>query len=550
MKSKFLKLFVVFLYVSIAGLLSWFSNYRSVKGIDDANIYFVYMRNLANGNGFVFNIGGERVEGFTSLLWTLIGGVVFKFFSQPEPVLIIISVLLVSYSLWRILLFLDYSNKEDIRFSASSILLLGLLLVVPGYFDWTVTSIMETGLWSCLLILISLNILTSDYPNGETKNTEFNLLLILLLICRPESILWCLFFIFMKFIKPLVEKKSSILKSAKVMAPSLIIYIVGLSILTGWRLAYFGYPVPNTFYAKVSSDRVENIFDGIVYLFEALSNNVMLTFALVFSPLIVYEIYIHQKKIPFSILFGFGILLVTLFIPLFTGGDHFAYSRFIQPTMPLVLLYVLMIFKYFKVKLRNPVIISFILFASFLPERTIYANLQSQNSALNHEYKIAVLGRKNSEALNTFFANTAALPSQGVATAGGQAYSYKGSTIDLLGLNNVEMAHRSSLESQGVKNHSSFNKEVFFEQKPNLFWYAGNIVDKRNVPHFNTLVINDFYRQVFNNIHEDQLFKKDYSAVLISNRNLDYSLAIFASNNYLKELEKTAFYEYKTIQIR
>ena len=45
----------------------------SLHGTDDANIYLVYMRNLANGHGFVYNIGGERVEGCSSFLWTLIG---------------------------------------------------------------------------------------------------------------------------------------------------------------------------------------------------------------------------------------------------------------------------------------------------------------------------------------------------------------------------------------------------------------------------------------------------------------------------------------------
>jgi len=37
----------------------------SFIGIDDANIYFIYMRSIANGNGFVY---GENVEGFTSFM--------------------------------------------------------------------------------------------------------------------------------------------------------------------------------------------------------------------------------------------------------------------------------------------------------------------------------------------------------------------------------------------------------------------------------------------------------------------------------------------------
>ena len=37
---------------------------------DDAFISFRYARNLAAGNGLVFNVG-ERVEGITNFLWTI-----------------------------------------------------------------------------------------------------------------------------------------------------------------------------------------------------------------------------------------------------------------------------------------------------------------------------------------------------------------------------------------------------------------------------------------------------------------------------------------------
>ena len=38
-------------------------------GVDDANIYFVYMKHVANGYGLVYTISGENIEGFTSLLY-------------------------------------------------------------------------------------------------------------------------------------------------------------------------------------------------------------------------------------------------------------------------------------------------------------------------------------------------------------------------------------------------------------------------------------------------------------------------------------------------
>jgi hypothetical protein len=43
-----------------------------IENVDDAQITLTYAQNIASGEGFVFSRGGERVEGSTSLLWTLI----------------------------------------------------------------------------------------------------------------------------------------------------------------------------------------------------------------------------------------------------------------------------------------------------------------------------------------------------------------------------------------------------------------------------------------------------------------------------------------------
>src|SRR5205814_1773519 len=47
--------------------MAWLAVYQ----VDDAFIVYRYAANLAHGHGFVFN-PGERVEGVTCFLWTLI----------------------------------------------------------------------------------------------------------------------------------------------------------------------------------------------------------------------------------------------------------------------------------------------------------------------------------------------------------------------------------------------------------------------------------------------------------------------------------------------
>ena len=55
--------------IAIVGLAYLFR----VGLIDDTYIFLRYARNLADGNGPVFNVG-ERVEGFSSPLWTILLG--------------------------------------------------------------------------------------------------------------------------------------------------------------------------------------------------------------------------------------------------------------------------------------------------------------------------------------------------------------------------------------------------------------------------------------------------------------------------------------------
>ena len=80
-----------------AGSLSWVG--------DDAFISFRYARNLAEGNGLVFNVG-ERVEGYTNFLWTLLMAAAIRLGLDPTQVSVGLSIgcfLLVIGLTWRFL---------------------------------------------------------------------------------------------------------------------------------------------------------------------------------------------------------------------------------------------------------------------------------------------------------------------------------------------------------------------------------------------------------------------------------------------------------------
>ena len=125
------------LALTTAAALIYYLMYRlPLLGIDDANIYFTYMKNFADGLGFVYNQGGERVEGFTSILYTLIGSAIFLFTNNIETVLYIINILAVSYLIFKVSVFIYNLNDRKYNISAITLLLTLLLFVMPGYFFW------------------------------------------------------------------------------------------------------------------------------------------------------------------------------------------------------------------------------------------------------------------------------------------------------------------------------------------------------------------------------------------------------------------------------
>lgn len=187
-EDKKYNLFIVYLFsltLSSASALLYYFMYRMpLLGIDDTNIYFTYMKNFSDGLGFVYNPGGERVEGFTSLLYTLIGSLIILFTENIEIVLFIINILAVCYLIFNVSVFIYDLNNSKYNLYGSILILTLLLLVMPGYFFWTTLSPMESGIWSMLLCLTILAIFDE---NTLLNHLKFILLLALLIVTRPEA---------------------------------------------------------------------------------------------------------------------------------------------------------------------------------------------------------------------------------------------------------------------------------------------------------------------------------------------------------------------------
>lgn len=552
MRNKnILKLFLVILFVAAGTYIYWLLYRKPMFGIDDANIFFIYMRNLVEGYGFVYNPGGERVEGFTSLLWTLIGSIFFLFTSHPEILIMALSILIVSFTLWQIIVFADKLFEDNRLLSPFALFILGAVVVLPGYFDWTILSLMETGAWSFILVFAVVTLCRFELEDENRKRNNYFLsaLLIILVMCRPESYLWGIAFLTIRYfqLRRIKRQGASSLSPINILMP-FACFIATAAAITLWRLSYFGYPFPNTYYAKVSSNHVANLLDGIRYDYYFFRNNYFLL--LVFVLAAIYVIDSVRKtgsdKLTYCIRIIFVSILVALAVPVYTGGDHFGQVRFMQPVAPLFYLaFLVMVMNFLnshkiKIKMYSAVTVSWLVLF-FSPAYNL-VDYTLRSGVINIEFVIANQGRAIGNEMSVFFSGLDSLPSVGLMTAGARAYAYSGPSIDLLGLNNVAIAH-ASREKGGFKNHASFDKKIFYKLAPDIFIPMGFVTDtSRNVvTEFMPDKHHPWYISVYKKIFDDEEFQKKYSLVFISKKNQNNYFLTYANNNFLSRLDTSHF---------
>ncbi|MBN8667736.1 MAG: hypothetical protein J0M30_09565 [Chitinophagales bacterium] len=534
----------IFLTLVFATMLRWWLGLTNpLTGIDDANIYFVYVRNLVEGHGFVYIPGGERVEGFTSILWVLILSVLYliKFIPFEWSVFV-----LCFFITCRTLTVLHKYIKDE---TGESYLAWGavlFLLLTPGFLDWNVFALMDTCLWIYAVVHGTILLIKEKRSTRELR--YLTLICLLLPFIRPEGLLFT-FALGGLLILSFWWKGKGATNAGKIppvhFFMPLIFGLIGFLTITIFRIVYFGYPVPNTFYAKVSMSLMGNIRQAFFYFYDSLRHTTFIPYLL--FPLSL--IYFFIKKGFWGALRDFKGITLILFIffftvyPFLSGGDHFKYSRFFQTAYPLILLF--FVHTTGMAWVRLPKITSAVLAVLLLMllngNSTDEASFQSDGlkntltgyikkwkpdifnrSQLQGEFDIAMNGRNIGNTLNDVFSPADSFPSLGVTAAGGVAYTYKGTIIDVLGLNNLEMAHAEKIKT-GVKNHGSFSPRIFYKQKPALFLTWPDPLTREmnqneaSARAFDGLMRDStgFINRICRNIFADSLFNQKYSFGMI-----------------------------------
>lgn len=440
-------------------------------GIDDAAITRNYAENIANGHGFVYYVGGERVEGATSLLWTLM--VAAAYLVTPEPELLITGLcgVFAALSVFAVLSLQALLAREFAlpQRPAVGAALVGLA-AMPGFFFWSVFTMMELALWSAAILLLVWRLAR--------------------LVERPKP--WSFGVVVLGFALPLIRPEGAAVALGLMALAALLMWrlprgliaavlatVVSTVALLVFRLSYFGYPAPNTFYAKVSSDRLQDLADGVKYVFSFVTDFPFAAIMLIVWALAaIWAVARHFSARPDGagglIVAGCAILGVFAIYAVL-GGDHFEYWRFLEPVAPLLTVAPALALTRLWIVMRRPPASSgtdtpsaagwgaAATVAAALWIGVSWGDFRQSRFDLVKEFTLVDQGLTFGRLMNGFEPR----PTLGIGPAGGIALGYDGPILDLLGLNWVEMAHANPVKT-GMRNHASFDAATFWRRPPDL----------------------------------------------------------------------------------
>ena len=234
---------------------------------DDALISLRYARRLLDGQGLTWT-DGERVEGYSNLLWILLDsglGALGVDLIVAARILGIVA-LVVTFACIALLH----------RGAPLSALLAGVLLALSGpAIVWSIGGLEEplvAGLFALALVaFVRGEASTSEKNQAGARFQELRAGVPLALLCltRPDGPLFTLVFAAVRFLRARERRFRSALLLAALPAAAVLAQL-------GFRLAYYGDWLPNTAYLKARVDLLtlrhglEYLRAGLAYLWPAL----------------------------------------------------------------------------------------------------------------------------------------------------------------------------------------------------------------------------------------------------------------------------------------
>ncbi|HKP53780.1 MAG TPA: hypothetical protein VJ183_14155 [Chloroflexia bacterium] len=305
--------------------------------MDDAYISYRYAWNLLHGHGLVYN-PGEVVEGYTNFLWTLFSAIPISLGVPPATV-----TLAANIALSIGIVALTFHIAAGLSGRAYVWPLLSAALIVT---DGSIVSYgargsgMESALFA-FLVLLAAACLWSSQETRIAWRVCGGIALALASLTRPEGLLVAAVFLGVRAWQDIkrsskfkVQGSKLDLPSGKLLLAALVPFLVIVVPYQAWRIIFYGYPFPNTFYAKTGAT-LALIERGWNYAAYFLGERWLLVALAIFG--LAFNLFQRAAIRGMTLAFLILIPLYTLYI-IWIGGDHFPAWRFFVPIVaPLVI---------------------------------------------------------------------------------------------------------------------------------------------------------------------------------------------------------------------
>lgn len=402
---------------------------------EDAFIYFRIAQNLADGHGLVFNIGGERIESGSGLIWQLL---LAGLAALPVHLVIatkVMGILFACLALWQ-LLKLSERFIEDKRFVIFPALLLAGS--TPFYY-WSHRGL-ETPMfvWSLLWL--------ANWLTDAQKIRFWYLPSFVVLCARPEG------FLMVAAVLPWIWLERQRIAH---FSRSVGVFVGLVLAVEVWRLWYFHDLLPHAFYQKIGGNALESLYDALRYGY---ANGIHLLLLLAVPALFQKQ---HWQRMLAPVLL---LMAITLAWGVY-GADWKSFNRQLGSALPFVFLFGVAFASRLPWPTLKPAL--FAVLAAYAVYLFVYSPYTSSDGSIkyspNHGFLKAL--RRDFVGFNTYNL-------QAVINPEGY-FSFDEPTLagDHIGFN------RNATVGRFIKANYPEGIAVIFDQMGQAPWYAG--LDKR-----------------------------------------------------------------------
>jgi hypothetical protein len=232
-----------------------------------------------------------------------------------------------------------------------------------------------------------------------------------------------------------------------------------------WKRHYYGYWLPNTWYVKGSTG-FANLEQGWIYfLFNAeryMAAVILLVGAMLYG--------VYKNKSPALKVSAPLVLIATVWMMyiIMQGGDNMVGGRFILPVLPLGFCLIIKVISQVQMKptwaMMSATILGIVLIYGYLANPGLLAQAESWRNAFPIRKNAGIYLR------NHFPENVVVALNQ----AGIIPYYSQLPIIDMLGLNNVHIAHNGKRNYNLWYAHQAGDGDYVLSQKPDIIIFSGD----------------------------------------------------------------------------